>query len=258
MRSIFDFNAMVQHRTRAARHLERIAPLLAELTAPLLDRLDDTPRRFTKALDFGGRGAVAPTLLHRGMSVTSADFSPALAARAGGTPLTLPSPNDFGLTPETYDLIIAPFALHWLDDLPGALIQLRRALKPEGLLLASLPILGTLHSLRLALLEAEEQLTGAVSPRLSPFPELRDCAGLLQRAGFTHPVADAEELTFLYANPLALLHELRAAGETNALLDRRKQIPPRALFPAALAAMPRQDNRLVANLHIAMLTGWAS
>lgn len=258
MHDIFDFNAMVQHRTRAARHLDSVAPVLEDLTTRLLDRLDDTPRRFTQALDFGGRGAVAPTLLRRGMSVTSADFSPAMAARAGGTALTLPGPGNFGLAQAAYDLIIAPFSLHWLDDLPGALIQLRRALKPEGLLLASLPTLGTLHELRLALLDAEEQLTGAVSPRLSPFPELRDCAGLLQRAGFTQPVADAEELTFLYANPLALLHDLRAAGETNALLGRRKQIPPRALFPAALAAMPRQDDRLVARLNIAMLTGWAS
>ncbi len=110
-----------------------------------------------------------------------------------------------------------------------------------------MPVLGTLHELRLALLEAEEALTGRVSPRVSPFPELRDCAGLLQRAGFTHPVADIEELNFLYANPLALLHELRDAGETNALQGRSRTIPPRALFPAALAALPQEEGRMQSN-----------
>lgn len=258
MLDIFDFAAMVKHRDRAAGRLTQISPVLEDLTDRLLDRLNDTPRRFTKALDFGGRGAVAPALQQRGIAVESADFSPLMAARAGGTPRHLPRADDFALPEATYDLIIAPFSLHFLDDLPGALIQLRRALLPEGLLLASLPTLGTLHELRLALLDSEEQLTGGVTPRISPFPELRDCAGLLQRAGFTHPVADAEELVFLYANPLALLHELRDAGETNALKGRSKTTPPRALFPAALAALPQQDGRLVARLTMAMLTGWAS
>jgi SAM-dependent methyltransferase len=255
---IFDFNAMVKHRERAAARLAAIAPVLADLTERLLGRLADTSRRFTRALDFGGRGAVAPALIRRGLLVDSADFSPALAAGAGGRPLILPGPDDFGLEAGRYDLVIAPFSLHGLDDLPGALIQLRRAMKPEGLLLASLPALGTLHELRLALLEAEEELTGKVSPRVSPFPELRDCAALLQRAGFALPVADIEELEFLYASPLALLHELRDAGETNALAGRSRVIPPRALFAAALARMPRREGRLAARLRMAVLTGWSS
>ncbi|MDE1896206.1 MAG: methyltransferase domain-containing protein [Rhodospirillales bacterium] len=249
---------MVKHRNRAARRLAPVLPVLEDLAERLLDRLDDTTTRFSRALDFGGRGAVAPALVARGMVVDSADFSPAMAAVAGGRPIALPGPADFSLTAEAYDVILAPFSLHFLDDLPGALIQLRRALKPGGLLLASLPALGTLHELRLALLETEEQLTGRVSPRVSPFPDLRDCAGLLQRAGFAHPVADLEELNFLYANPLALLHELRDAGETNALAGRSRNIPPRALFPAALAALPEIDSRMAVKLHMAVLTGWAS
>lgn len=258
MHKIFDFDAMVKHRTRAVRHLADIRPVLEDLTDRLLERLDDTSQVFTRALDFGGRGSVAPLLLQRGMMVDSADFSATMASQAGGRPITLPGPDDFGLQPGAYDLIIAPFSLHSLDDLPGALIQLRRALTPRGLLLASLPTLGTLQDLRVGLLEAEEQLTGGVTPRVAPFPELRDCAGLLQRAGFTHPVVDGEELTFLYANPLALLHELRAAGETCALLARSRMTPPRSLFPAALAALPRQGERMVARLSMAILTGWSS
>lgn len=258
MQKIFDFDALVKHRNRAARRIDPVLPVLEDLTDRLLDRLDDTTRRFTRALDFGGRGALAPALMARGMLVDSADFSASMAARAGGRALPLAAPDDFRLAPEAYDLIVAPLSLHGLDDLPGALIQLRRALKPEGLLLASLPVLGTLHELRLALLEVEEQLTGRVSPRVAPFPELRDCAGLLQRAGFTHPVADIEELDFLYANPLAMLHELRDAGETNALLGRSRTIPPRALFPAALATLPQREGRTEVKLRMAMLTGWAS
>ena len=258
MRTIFDFRAMVKHRERAAARLDGLRPVLTDLAGRLLDRLDDTSRVFTTALDFGGRGAVAPLLAARGMAVTSADFSPAMAARAGGTALVLPGAEDFALPEAAYDLVVAHLSLHFLDDLPGALIQLRRALKPSGLFLASMPALGTLQTLREALLEAEEALTGGVSPRISPFPALSDCAGLLQRAGFTLPVADVEEISFLYANPLALLHELREAGETNALAQRSRKTPPRALFPAALATLPREQGRAKAVLRMAVLTGWAA
>ncbi len=258
MQSIFNFDSMVKHRERAAGRIAPLLPVLEDLGERLLDRLDDTSRRFATALDFGGRGAIAPALVERGIDVVSADFSPAMAARAGGVPLVLAGPNNFGLPENAFDLVVAHLALHWLDDLPGALIQLKRALKPNGLLLASMPVLGTLQTLREALLDAEEALTGGVSPRISPFPELRDCAGLLQRAGFAHPVADVEDLTFLYANPLDLLHELRDAGETNALLDRQKRTPPRALFPAALTALPVQEGRMAATLRMAILTGWVS
>lgn len=249
---------MVKHRNRAAGRLNSVRPVLDELTDILLDRLDDTNQRFTRALDFGGRGSLAPKLQQRGLNVDSADFSAPLAALAGGRPITLQGPDDFGLVAGTYDLIIAPFSLHFLDDLPGALVQLRRALTPQGLLLASMPTFGTLQELRVALLEAEEQITGGVTPRVAPFPDLRDCAGLLQRTGFVHPVADSEELTFLYANPLALLHELRDAGETCALSARSRKFPPRALFAQALTSLPQQDGRIVAKLSMAVLTGWSS
>jgi NADH dehydrogenase [ubiquinone] 1 alpha subcomplex assembly factor 5 len=258
VQAIFDFGAMVKHRERAAPKLGALLTVLADLAERLLDRLNDTSRQFATALDFAGRGAVAPALMARGIEVTSADFSPAMAARAGGAPIVLPGPANFGLADASFDLVVAHLGLHFLDDLPGALIQLKRALKPGGLFLASMPVLGTLQELRVALLDAEEFCTGGVSPRVSPFPELRDCAGLLQRAGFTMPVADVEELSFLYANPLMLLQELRAAGETNALVERSRAIPPRTLFPAALSALPQEQGRTKVTLRMAMLTGWAA
>jgi SAM-dependent methyltransferase len=158
--------------------------------------------------------------------------------------------------PASFDLVVASLSLHWINDLPGALIQLRMVLRPDGLLLASLPALGTLGELRQSLTEAEAALTGGAAPRVSPFADLRDCAALLQRAGFALPVADAEELRLLYADPFALLHELRASGETNALRERDRRVPPRALFPAALAALPVEDGRVPVTLRLAVMTGW--
>ncbi len=255
--TVFDRAAVRRHRARAAARLPMVAPVLEALAARLLDRLDDTSRRFTAALDLGGRGVIAPRLAARGMQVVSADFAPALAARAGGVAVAVDS-EALPFADAQFDLIVAHLSLHWVDDLPGVLIQLRRALRPEGLLLASMPTLGTLAELRAALLAAEEELTGAVSPRVSPYPDLRDCAGLLQRAGYALPVADVEDITLLYANPLALLHELRAAGETNAVAARSRTTPPRALFPLALSKLPMREGRAIATLRLAIMTGWAS
>src|SRR5580698_927201 len=247
---VFDRAAVRRHRDRAAGSVAAVADVLRDAAERLLDRLDDTTRRFECALDVGGRGVVAPLLRQRGIGVVSCDLTPALAALNGG--VSVAADEEFlPFAPASFDLIVASLSLHWVNDLPGALIQLRMALKPDGLLLASLPALGSLAELRAALTEAESELTGGASPRVSPFPDLRDCAALLQRAGFALPVADAETMTLLYADPFALLRDLRASGEGNAVALRDRRIPPRALFPAALAALPEQDGRRVATLRLA-------
>ena len=253
---VFDRRAVRRHRDRAAALVAAVEPLLRDAAERLLDRLDDTTRRFGQALDVGGRGVVAPMLRARGIEVVSCDLSPRMAAHAGA-PAVAADEEWLPFAPASFDLVVASLSLHWVNDLPGALIQLRQALRPDGLLLASLPALGTLGALRSALAEAETELRGGASPRVSPFPDLRDCAGLLQRAGFALPVADVEDVTVLYADPLALLHDLRAAGETNAVALRDRRTPPALLFSAALAALPRQDGRVAAMLRLAVLTGWA-
>ena len=253
---IFDRGVVRRHRDRAAADLGDAPDVLRDIADRLLDRLDDTTRRFSAALDLGGRGVVAPMLRARGIDVVSCDLSARMAA-LNGAPAVACDEEMLPFAPESFDLVVANLSLHWVNDLPGCLVQLRRALRPDGLFLASLPALGTLDTLRDSLTEAELALCGGASPRISPFAELRDCASLLQRAGFAMPVADADDLTLLYADPLALLRELRAAGETNAVLLRDRRIPPRQLFPAALAAMPRRDGRLAVRLRLAMLTGWA-
>jgi NADH dehydrogenase [ubiquinone] 1 alpha subcomplex assembly factor 5 len=253
---VFDRAAVRRHRDRAAATVGGVADVLRDAAERLLDRLDDTTRRFTYALEVGGRGVVAPLLRARGIEVVSCDLSPAMAARNGA--MAVAADEEFlPFAPASFDLVVASLSLHWVNDLPGALIQLRQALRPDGLLLASVPALGTLAELRQALTEAEAGLTGGASPRVSPFPDLRDCAALLQRAGFALPVADVEDLTLLYADRFALLRDLRAAGEANAVWLRDRRVAARALFPTALALLPERDGRVAATLRMAMLTGWA-
>jgi NADH dehydrogenase [ubiquinone] 1 alpha subcomplex assembly factor 5 len=253
---VFDRAAVRRHRDRAAATAATVADILSDAAARLLDRLDDTTRRFSHALDVGGRGVIAPLLRARGIDTVACDLSPRMAARAGA-PAVAADEEFLPFAPESFDLVVANLSLHWVNDLPGALIQLRQALCPDGLLLASLPALGTLAELRTALTEAEAEMSGGAAPRISPFPDLRDCAGLLQRAGFALPVADVEEIRVLYADPLRLLRDLRAAGEANAVALRDRRTPPRALFARALSALPEHDGRKVATLRLAMLTGWA-
>ena len=253
---IFDRAAVRRHRDRAAAGVDQVADVLRDAAERLLDRLDDTRRTFADALDIGGRGVVAPMLRGRGISVVSSDLSAAMAARNGG-PAVAADEEFLPFAPGCFDLVVASLSLHWVNDLPGALIQIRQALRPGGLFLGSLPALGTLQELRLALTEAEAEISGGVSPRVSPFPDLRDCAHLLQRAGFALPVADIEDIRLLYADPLAILSDLRAAGEANAIRQRARGVPPRGLFPAALARLSTQNGRLEVRLRLAMLTGWA-
>jgi NADH dehydrogenase [ubiquinone] 1 alpha subcomplex assembly factor 5 len=253
---VFDRPTVRHHRTRAAVTIPHVADILRDAAERLIDRLDDTNRRFSHALDIGGRGIVAPLLRARGIQTIATDLSPRMALR-NGMPCVAADEEFLPFAPNSFDLVIASLSLHWVNDLPGALIQIRQTLRPGGLFLASLPALGTLAELRQALTEAEAELTGGASPRVSPFPELRDCAHLLQRAGFTLPVADQEDIQLLYADPSALLRDLRAAGETSALIERSRTPPPRMLLPLALSRLPEIEGRIPVKLRLAMMTGWS-
>ena len=252
----FDRRAVRLHRDRAATTVCAVTDILQDAAERLLDRLDDTTRRFTRALDVGGRGVVAPLLRARGIEAVSCDLSPRMAAVNGGACVAADE-EWLPFAPASFDLVVASLSLHWVNDLPGALIQLRQALQPDGLLLATLPALGTLGELRTALTAAEAEAMGGASPRVSPFPDLRDLAGLLQRAGFALPVADVDTIVVAYADPFALLRDLRAAGEANAIALRDRRVPPGALFPAALAALPAVEGRVPTTLRMATITGWA-
>lgn len=255
----FDRRAHRSRRDRAAALVDRAEPLLAAVAERLLDRLDDTTRRFTRALDLGGRhGPLAAALMARGIPVVvSADLSPRMAARTDG--LAVAADEEWlPFAPESFDLIVSSLSLHWVNDLPGALIQARQALRPDGLFLAILPGPATLAPLRAAFLAAEAATAGGASPRVAPLPDLRDAASLLQRAGFALPVADAETLTVTYPDPFALFAELRALGETNALAARSRRPATRGLIAEAARRLPRDgEGRVAMPLELITLTGWA-
>jgi len=260
---VFDRRAVRRHRERAAR-LGTAEFLFEEASARLEDRLDDVKRGFTRVLVLGTRrGSLARALRSRaGVElVVEADDAMGFLRRAESGPRVLAEAEALPFAAAAFDLVVSPLALHWTNDLPGALLQLRRCLSPDGLLLAS--VLGgeTLDGLRRVLLEAELAEEGGVSPRVSPMADGRDLAGLLQRAGFALPVVDSDRLSVTYANALALMAELRAMGETNALRERRRGFTRRATLLRAvevyggLASGP--DGRVAANFEIVTLTAWA-
>jgi SAM-dependent methyltransferase len=160
----------------------------------------------------------------------------------------------------TFDLVLSLLSLHWVNDLPGALLQAHRALKPDGLFLAAMLGGETLYELRACLLQAEGDIAGGVSPRVSPVAELRDVAGLMQRAGFALPVADADTVTVNYKNPLRLLTDLRAMGESNALIERSRAPLRRDVLMRALELYSDRfgyaDGRVPATFQVIYLTGW--
>lgn len=263
MITVFDPRAVRLHRARAARRPEAADFLAREAAERLAERLDEVSRRFPLALDLGCRdGLMAAALQGRGgiETLISADPAPAFAARSPRPALAL-EPEALPFARATFDLVLSAISLHWVNDLPGALLQLRQALKPDGLLLVSLLGGETLAELRAALMEAEIEEEGGASPRVSPFADGRDLGGLLQRAGFALPVVDSDTVTATYSDALALMHDLRAMGESNAVTERRKTFARRATLARAAAIYQERhgapDGRIPATFQIITLTAWA-
>ena len=262
--TIFDRGLLRRRRARAAG-LGGETALLREVAERLADRLEDINRRFPLALDLGCRsGTLARTLKGRGgvETLVQSDLAPEMAALAAGGGPALAADEEFlPFGVEAFDLVLSCLSLHWVNDLPGALVQIRHALRPDGLFLAALLGGETLKELRQALLDAELEVEGGASPRVSPFADLRDLGGLLQRAGFALPVADLDSLTLDYENAFALAQDLRVLGETNAVAAQRRGASRREtlLRAAALyqARQGRPDGRIAASFQVLYLTGWA-
>jgi len=260
---LFDRRAWRLHRERAMQSPGGATGFLHEEVADrLFDRLQLVNRRFGSALDLGARdGKLAARLAMQSDIdwIVCADpairlSSRSLATQVGADPELVPFRDG------SFDLVASCLALHWCADLPGALIQLRRALKPDGLLLAAMFGGGTLVELRTALFEAELAEEGGVSPRVSPTVELGDAAALLQRAGFAMPVADSETITVTYPDMLALMRDLRGMGETNALTARRPFLRRATLARAQEIYAERfgtENGRISATFEVLFLTGWA-
>lgn len=261
--TVFDRAVVRRRRDRAAAALAAHDFLHREVAERLADRLDDVNRCFPRALDLGchtgtlagalaGRGGIE-TLVHCDLSAGMAALAPAPAV--AGDEEALPFAEG------AFDLVLSSLSLHWVNDLPGALTQIRRALKPDGLFLAAMPGGQTLKELRQALAEAEIAEEGGLSPRISPFVDVRDAGNLLLRAGFALPVADIETITVSYPDPLRLVRDLRGAGEANAVIERRRSPSRRSTLFAALARYHElfadAEGRVPATVQVIYLTAWA-
>jgi NADH dehydrogenase [ubiquinone] 1 alpha subcomplex assembly factor 5 len=262
--TVFDRETVRRHRDRAAAGFPAYDFLFTEIAERLGDRLDDVVRDFPMALDLGCHTGQVGRVLggHKGIeTLVECDLSPAMVRLAGGGLRVAGDEELLPFADSSFDLAISNLSLHWVNDLPGALLQLRRALKPDGLFMGAMLGGDTLFELRRCLMEAELDLTGGVSARISPFAEVRDAGGLLQRAGFTLPVVDSDTITVTYESAFKLMTDLRGMGETNAGLNRRKHPTPRVLMIdaarryAELYSEP--DGRVAATFQVLYLAGWA-
>ena len=236
---ITDRAALIRNRIRAAR--DPALFLQEEAANEIKDRLELVNRPFTNPAVITG----FPTVWR--------DVLPDAHIVADDAVLALEN--------EAHDLVIHAMALHWAADPVGQLIQMRQALRPDGLCLVSLFGGQTLHELRSALAEAEVRVTGGLSPRVLPMAEIRDLGGLLQRAGLALPVADSISLNVSYADPFALMRDLRAMGEANALTARLRKPTRRAVLIEAAQIYSAQhgdaQGRIPATFVMIFLSGWA-
>ena len=264
---VFDRPLVRQRRDRCAQRFADYDFLVREAADRLLDRLEDMTTTFPTALDLGCHtGQIAESLMGRGgiETLIQCDLSPAMAGKAAlnGCPALAVDEEWLPFADGSFDLVLSCLSLHWVNDLPGTLHQIRRILKPEGLFLGIMLGGETLQSLRMALAMAETELEGGISPRVSPFADVRDMGQLLQRAGFALPVADGDRIEVRYAEPWKLLDDLRGMGETNAVHQRRKTPLRRTTLMTALANLAQdevgQDGRFPAVFDLIGMTGWAS
>jgi SAM-dependent methyltransferase len=247
-------------RRRLARASKAPAAFLLDRVAlDFAERLSFVSRPFPRALDLGTPGAQIAEALQRperfvvraAPLAESATHVLSIVADEEALPFALGS----------FDLVVSGLSLQWANDLPGALVQIRRTLAPDGLFLAALVGGQSLTELRTALTSAEAELTGGASPRVAPFADVRDLGGLLQRTGFALPVTDSEPIIVRYASMFALMRDLRGMGATNALTERSR-VPLRrtVLLRAAEIYAERftdADGRVRATFDIVWLSGWA-
>lgn len=263
MEHIFDTDVLLAHKRRAAAGWQPSAGfLMARAADELAERLSAVEREFARgAAIFCGTDDAAKALQASGKvaNVKRIEAGGAFAGDVGD--LALAKPETLPLEPESIDLAASLLSLHEVNDVPGLLIQIRHALKPDGLFLGAMAGSGTLAELRESLLQAETELYGGASPRVFPFADVRDAGALLQRAGFALPVTDIETITVRYDSLFALMRDLRAMGETNALVQRSRRPVSRRFFMRAAEIYAERfsdpDGRVRATFSIVWMSGWA-
>jgi len=258
--TIFD-RALLRQRRRRAAALGPATFLLNRVADDLAERLATVLRRFDLAVDLGTPGGAVRNALARLESVGRIVAADVMPDTTRGEIFVAADEEALPFGDATLDLVVSALALQFVNDLPGVLVQIRRALKPDGLFLAALIGGETLTELRQSFAEAESDIEGGVSPRVAPFTDLRDLGALLQRAGFALPVTDVDRVTVRYDSVFGLMHDLRRMGATNALLARRRSPLKRATLRrmAEIYAERFADNdgRVRATFEIVWLSGWA-
>lgn len=246
---LFDTRARRKHVARHAATRAQHDFLHREAASMIDESLQVMTPRFPRALVIDESGTLAPLL----------------EAREGTQEVLTLSPDDLDrevipFAENTLDAVVSNLALHTVNDLPGMFIQIRRALKPDGLFLAIMPGAETLRELRQVLADAETATRGGIAPRVAPFLEVRDAGNLLSRAGFALPVVDSTHMTVGYKTMFALLQELRGAGEANMLAERPKHFTPHRVFMEAAARYAAQhtdeEGDVIATAELIMLTAW--
>jgi SAM-dependent methyltransferase len=259
---VFDRKLLRARRRRAAA-LGPARFLLERVAEDLADRVASVLRHFALAADLGTPDdAVRQVLggLENVGTVVAVDSR--APRRAGARGLRIAADEEaLPFRDGALDLVVSALALQFVNDLPGTLVQIRRALKPDGLFVAALAGGETLTELRQSFAAAESECDAGVSPRVAPFADLRDLGALLQRAGFALPVTDVERLTVRYAEPFALMHDLRRMGATNVLIERRRTPLRRATLMRMAEIYAERfsdpDGRVRATFEIVWLSGWA-
>ncbi|WP_417487500.1 methyltransferase domain-containing protein [Maricaulis sp.] len=263
--ALFDRSLLRRRRDRIAGILPEHNFLAQRAFDDMGDRIASIMRDFDRAAILGGgpdlaTDATTELLAGKVGWWCRSDLSPSVAATLDRPALALDE-EQLPFASESLDLVLAPWGLHWSNDLPGALVQINHALKPDGFFACALPGGSTLTELRQCLMAAESELTGGAAARVSPLAGTFDMAALLQRAGFAMPVADVDRITVRYDNIFALMAELRGMGETSVLADRPRNPATRALFIRAGQIYAERfagpDGRIRATFEIIHAAGWA-
>jgi len=262
---LFDLARHTRFRDRAAHQFAEYDFLKVRLSSQMAERLADTSHDFEAGLDLGCHtGELSRALLETGKvaRMQGVETSRALAdiARGRGLETAIWDGETLPFEERRFDLVASVLSLHWVNDLPGALIQVNRMLKPDGLFLAAYFGAGTLSELRECLMQAETELIGGAAARVSPLPGLQDSAALLQRAGFALPVADVDTVTVRYDSMFHLIDDLRGMGEQAAFAAGGRALSRRILSRAAeiyAQEFADPDGRVRASFVVTWLSGWA-
>lgn len=258
--AIFD-RRLLRTRQRRARTAGAATFLVDHVAAELAERLAAVLRSFGVAVDLGTPTDALRRALAEAKITTLIAAEPAAATLDDAFPRVAADEEALPFADASLDLVVSALALQWVNDLPGTLVQIRRALKPDGLLLVAMLGGDTLTELREAFASAESEIEGGLSPRVAPFADLRELGGLLQRAGFALPVVDSDKLTVRYDSVFVLMRDLRAMGATNVLTERRRTPLKRATVMRMAQIYAERfsdpDGRLRATFEIAWLSGWS-